>query len=72
MRLMLSFGFFLCGRIDPDAVEPPFVHFTCPSPDQWDLWTYERFQAACDEVRAAWDESEPRGLEVELELGIQF
>ena len=48
------------------------MHFTCPSPNQWTLWTYERFQAACDKVRAAWDESEARGLEVEMLLGIQF
>ena len=60
------------GRMSEDVVHHPFVHHTCPDADQWDLWTFERFQVACNEVREAWDDSEDSGQRKEMELGIVF
>jgi hypothetical protein len=48
------------------------VHYNCPDAEQWDPWTYERFQAACALVRAAWGAGDDRGEEIGMQLGIAF
>jgi hypothetical protein len=62
----------IVGRMDPDVVTPPMVHYNCPDAEQWDPWTYERFQAACALVRAAWGAGDDRGEEIGMQLGIAF
>ena len=58
------------GRIPSHAVTAPFIHLTCAEADRFDLFTYERFQQCCMEVRNAWNRSPQEGAAMEMQLGI--
>ena len=62
----------IVGRLDAADVRAPLKHYTCLLPAEFNEYTYERFCASCDEVRAAWAISAARGGEVETGLGISW
>ena len=65
----------ILGRVAPALVgdaDGYMQHYVCSEVDRFDRYTFQRFDAVCQEIAAAWAQSPARGREAELLYSIHY